>query len=536
MFNGEIYNFRALRRELEAKGHEIRGTGDSPLIPHAYEEWGLDFVARLEGMFAIALWDRRAERLVLARDRLGKKPLVYARLPDGSIAFASETKALLRLPELPRDLDLAQLDAFLALQYVPRSGLRAVQKVPPASYAVFEGGAERVERYWRPLPASGEGDWVERVRSEVTAAVRRRLVADVPLGALLSGGLDSSIVVAAMAEASSGPVRTFTVGFPDRAYDERPNARVVAERFGTTHEELEIAPEPELLERLADAFDEPFGDEAALPTLLVCEATRRHVTVALVGDGGDEAFGGYERYRAHELASRVPRLAAAAGRSALGAVPAARREPRSTLFRARRFLDAAAQPAADRYARLVEVFPQELRRALWTDEALAHSTAGMLPHDPDLRLVDLDSYLPGDLLPKADIASMAVSLELRAPFLDHRVVELSLALPPELARGKEALRQAFAEVLPPETTARAKTGFGVPLDHWFREELRPMAEDLLLGDDRGLFRRETLELLLREHAARRADHGHRLWCLCALELWQRRFLDAADRARVAAAS
>src|SRR4051812_676733 len=212
VFNGELYNFRELRRELESLGHEIGGTGDTPLIPHAYEQWGLDFPRHLEGMFAIALWDRSAERLVLVRDRLGKKPLLYARLPDGSLAFASETKALLTLPGLPRELDLGQLDAYLALQYVPRSGLRAVEKVPPGSYAVAENGAVRVMRYWRPEPAEGGGDWIERVRVEVTAAVRRRLVADVPLGALLSGGIDSSVVVAAMAAASPEPVRTFTVG------------------------------------------------------------------------------------------------------------------------------------------------------------------------------------------------------------------------------------------------------------------------------------------------------------------------------------
>ena len=535
VFNGEIYNFTALRRELEGRGHEIRGTGDSPLIPHAYEDWGLDFVSRLEGMFAIALWDRAAERLVLARDRLGKKPLVYARLPDGSLAFASETKALLRLPTLPRELDLAQLDAFLALQYAPRSGLRAVDKVPPGSFAVVEGNSVRVERYWQPRPASGAGDWIERVHSEVTAAVRRRLVADVPLGALLSGGFDSSIVVAAMAAASPEPVRTFTIGFDDRRYDERRYARAVAERFGTRHEELEVDPEPALLDRVTEAFDEPFGDEAALPTLLVCEATRQHVTVALVGDGGDEAFGGYERYRAHELAGKVPRPAASLGAAALGALPAARRQPRSALFRARRFLDAAAQRPEDRYARLVEVFPLELRRKLWTDAARAQAAATFLPHDPDLRIVDIESYLPGDLLPKADIASMAVSLELRAPFLDHHVVELGLALPPELARGKEALRRAFGAELPPETTGRSKTGFGVPLDSWFRGELRPSAEELLLGGpDRGLFRRPVLESMLHEHAVGRADHGHRLWCLCTLELWQRRYVDAAAPALTAA--
>ena len=530
VFNGELYNFHELRRELVAAGHEIRGTGDSPLIPHAYEQWGLGFAEHLEGMFAIALWDRPRERLVLVRDRLGKKPLLYAQLPDGSLAFASETKALLQLPTLSRELDLAQLDAFLALQYVPRSGLRAVEKVPPGSIVIADNDSVRVERYWSPQPATAGGDWIERVREEVTAAVRRRLVADVPLGALLSGGIDSSIVVAAMAQAQAEPVRTFTVGFPDARYDERPYARAVAERYGTRHEELEIETAPDL-DRLAHVFDEPFGDEAALPLLHICEATRQHVTVALVGDGGDEVFGGYERYRAHALAGRVP---APLARAAL-AFPWGRREPRSTVYRARRLLDVAAQPARDRYARLVEVFPLELRRRLWTDEARAHATSTLLPAAADLRVVDIESYLPGDLLPKSDLASMAVSLELRSPFLDHRVVELGLALPRELAFGKVALKRAFAADLPPEIATRGKTGFGVPLDRWFREELQPVAGDLLLGGpDRGLFRRAELERLLREHAERRADHGHRLWCLCMLELWQRTYIDAGASVLAAA--
>jgi asparagine synthase (glutamine-hydrolysing) len=532
VFNGELYGFRELRRELEGLGHAIGGTGDSPLIPHAYEQWGLGFAERLDGMFAIALWDRAAGRLVLARDRLGKKPLVWTRLADGTVAFASETKALLALPGVRRELDLAQIDAFLALQYVPRSGLRAVEKVPPGSLAVFERGSVRVRRYWSPRPAAaGDGPWEERVREEVSAAVRRRLVADVPLGALLSGGIDSSIVVAAMAEASAEPVRTFTVGVPDARYDERPFARAVASRYGTRHEELQIDPRPELLDRLARVFDEPFGDEAALPLLLVCEQTRRHVTVALVGDGGDEVFGGYERYRAHTLAGRVPSPLA---RAAVAA-PWGRREPRSGLFRARRFLDVAAAPAADRYARLVEVFPLELRRRLWTAEARAHATATLLPPAGDLRVVDMETYLPGDLLPKSDLASMAVSLELRSPFLDHRVVELGLALPEALASGKAALRRAFAADLPAEVAARGKTGFGVPLDRWFREELRPVAQELVVGGaDRGLFRRSELERLLREHLDGRVDHGHRLWCLCMLELWQRNYVDAARPALAAA--
>jgi asparagine synthase (glutamine-hydrolysing) len=373
------------------------------------------------------------------------------------------------------------------------------------------------------------------VRHEVEAAVRRRLVADVPLGALLSGGVDSSIVVAAMAAASTEPVRTFTVGFADERYDERSYARAVAERFGTDHEELEVDPEPELVHRVAQVFDEPFGDEAALPLLLVCEATRRHVTVALVGDGGDEVFGGYERYKAHSLAERVPGFVASLGANALGRLSTARRQPRSQLYRARRFLDVAAQPAAARYARLVEVFPLELRRRLWTEEARARATEAYLPHDDDLRIVDLESYLPDDLLPKSDLASMAVSLELRSPFLDHHVVELGLALPDELAWGKRALKEAFAADLPPEVTARRKTGFGVPLDRWFRGELRPLAQELLLaGPDRGLFRRDELERLLDEHEAARTDHGHRLWCLCLLELWQRNHVDAGNRTLLAA--
>jgi asparagine synthase (glutamine-hydrolysing) len=530
VFNGELYNFRELRRELEAKGHRIPGSGDSPLIPHAYEEWGTRFATHLEGMFAIALWDRGAERLVLARDRLGKKPLCYAWLPDGSFAFASETKALLRLRALPRELDLAQIDAFLALQYVPRSALRAVEKVPPGAVAVVEAGRLRSERYWRPRPAAASGsrgEWLERVREEVRAAVARRLVADVPVGALLSGGIDSAVVVAAMAAASSAPVATFTVGFPDRAYDERRFARLVSERYGTRHEELELDPGPELLERLAQAFDEPFGDEAALPTLLVCEATRQHVKVALVGDGGDEVFGGYERYRAHALAGRVPRRLASLGARALGLLPGARRGPRSRRFRGRRFLEVAAAPAESRYARLVEVFPLPLRRRLWSDPSRARATRELLPVASDLRLVDIESYLPGDLLPKADIASMAVSLELRSPLLDHRVVELGLALPPALAGGKAALRAAFAPDLPPEILARGKMGFGVPLDRWFRGELKSVAPELVLGGaERGLFRRAELERLLREHDGGHADHGHRLWCLCMLELWQRRYIDA----------
>jgi asparagine synthase (glutamine-hydrolysing) len=533
VFNGEAYNFAALRAEL--RGHEVRGTGDTPILPHLYEESGPRFVERLHGMFALALWDASRERLVLARDRLGKKPLLYTRLADGTFAFASELKALLRLPGVSREIEPAGVDAYLALQYVHTgTALRGIQKVPPGYLLVVHRGGESLVPYWQPHPAQPSGsddEWLDRVRATVTSAVRKRLVADVPLGALLSGGIDSSIVVALMAQASSTPVRTFTVGFADERYDERAFARAVAERYGTVHEELEIVEDvAETLPRLAAAYDEPLGDEAAFPTFLIAEQARRRVTVALAGDGGDEAFAGYERYAAHELGERIPGAVARAGAAGLRLLPVARREPRSTPYRAARFLDVAGAPRAERYSRLVEVFPLELRRELWVDPRQAAPL--FLDHKPGiagLQELDLLTYLPGDLLLKADIASMAHSLELRSPFLDHEVVELGLALPDRLKvrgrEGKVALRRAFADVLPGEVAARGKTGFGVPLGRWFREDLRELARDLLVTD-RGWFRPETVTRLLDEHESGRADHGHRLWCLLMLELWVREHVEA----------
>ena len=540
VFNGELYNFPELRRELGA--HAVRGTGDTPVIPHLYEEHGLGFVERLEGMFAVALWDARRERLVLARDRLGKKPLLWTELPDGTLAFASELKALVRLPALRREVDPEALDAYLALQYVPgdRTGLRGVRKLPPGHLLVAEGGSVRIERYWRAqarVEERSESDWLELVRETVGSAVRRRLIADVPLGALLSGGIDSSIVVALMAEASSRPVKTFTVGFGEPRYDERPYARAVAERWATDHEELVLEPKAvDVLPRLAWAFDEPLGDEAALPLFLVCEAARRHVTVALTGDGGDESFAGYERYVAHRLAGAPGlRLAPAGLFRLLG-----RSEPRSTANRLARLVETARAPAPARYGRLMEVFPAALRSELWEpgfvpEPAPAWELLGpaSVPGITGLQLLDVGTYLPGDLLPKADVASMASSLELRSPLLDHRVVELGLSLPDSLKvrgrRGKEALRRAFAAELPQNVGGRSKRGFGVPLTRWFRGELRELTADLLLDERarrRGQMRPQAVKRLLGEHVSGRADHGHRLWCLVMLELWQRFYVES----------
>jgi asparagine synthase (glutamine-hydrolysing) len=551
VMNGELYNFRELRERLGA--HEIRGTGDTAVLPHLYEEHGERFAEHLEGMFAIALWDADRERLLLARDRLGKKPLLWTRLADGTVAFGSELKALLQLPELRRDVDLRALDAYLALQYVPgrATALRGVERVPPAHVLVLDAG-ERLVRYWTPAPQEDatrtDDEWIELVRETVTAAVRKRLIADVPLGALLSGGIDSSVVVSAMAQATAEPVRTFSVGFADPRYDERRLARAVAHRWGTRHEELLVEPDlGDLLPRLARTLDEPFGDSSALPTYVVSEYARRTVTVALTGDGGDESFGGYDRYRAMQLARaldvlprRIPRTVA----RLLRGLPRVDPDGRGPVVRAARFLETARLEPAVRYAQLMEVFPSSLRGALWTDEALAelggvqptHALLGA-PRGAGLRglqLLDLETYLPSDLLVKADLMSMACSLELRSPLLDHHVVELGLALPDRLkttrSAGKVALRRAFAADLPPEVLAARKRGFGVPIGRWFRGELRDLAHDVLLdraARGRGLFRPDAVASLLAQHESGRADHGARIWSLVMLELWQREHVHPA---------
>jgi asparagine synthase (glutamine-hydrolysing) len=550
VFNGELYNFPELRADLANRGHEVRGRGDTPVIPHLYEEYGPAFVERLEGMFAIALWDVPRRRLLLARDRLGKKPLVWTRLADGTLAFASELKAFHGLRGFRMEPDLGALDAYLALQYVPgtRTGVQGVHRLAPGSTLIVEEGSERLERYWEPQRGDEQAtddEWLERVRMEVTAAVRKRLASDVPLGALLSGGIDSAVVVALMAQASAEPVRTFTVGFSDGRYDERAFARTVADRYATRHEEIVLEPDAAAtLPRLAAAFDEPLGDEAALPLFLICEAARREVTVALVGDGGDESFAGYERYAAMRVADRVPAPVAAAGGRLLRALPGGRRERRSTVFRAARLLEAASVPRAERYGRLMEVMALPQRAELWTQDAKAEigpllSSGLMLgsPTEPGvagLQRLDVATYLPGDLLPKSDIASMAHSLELRSPLLDHKVLELGLSLPDRLKQrgleGKLALRRAFANDLPPLVSGRGKSGFGVPLAAWFRGELQPLARELLLDGEarsRGWFQHDAVARLLDEHAAERADHGHRLWTLVMLELWQRAHVDAS---------
>lgn len=572
VFNGEIYNFPALRHRLEARGHTLRSAGDTEVLVHLYEDEGPEgMFPLLRGMFALAIWDAPRRRLTLGRDRLGQKPLLY-RLDRGRISFASELKALLALPEdaFPRRLDPLALDRYLTYGYIPHPGtiLEGVHKLPPAHYAVWHEGHLTLDRYWEPdwerETPRPEAEDVERLRATLSDAVREQMISDVPLGAFLSGGIDSTIIVGLMQQVADRPVKTFSIGFDDPAFDESAYAELAAKHLGTEHHTFVVQPKAwETLPALAWQFDEPFADSSALPTWHVAEQTRRHVTVALTGDAGDELFGGYDRYRALALTSKLDRLPASV-RSWIGG-PLARSLPASSraktrMRRVRRLLEGVGDRPEARYLRWMVLFDEPARAALYSEEFLAHlAEAASIAPDPDgvdpdsvlaralgvapkrdpvtrAMIADLLTYLPGDLLHKVDMASMAHSLECRGPFLDHRVVELALAMPLERklrlrnGRSKHVLKRAFPELLPMEIRTRSKMGFGVPLDRWFRGELRDELRAVLLDPlsiRRGLFRREAVEALIDEHAAGLRDHAYKLWSLLLLELWFRHHLDPA---------
>jgi asparagine synthase (glutamine-hydrolysing) len=567
LFNGEIYNFPALRHRLEARGHTLRSYGDTEVLVHLYEDEGTKMFSLLRGMFALAIWDAAKRTLVLGRDRLGQKPLVY-QLDAGRITFASELKTLLTLPkaELPRRVDPSALDRYLTYGYVPHPDtiLEGVYKLPPAHFAVWHEGRLSLERYWEPdwnaeIERPPEED-AERLRALLADAVKEQMVADVPLGAFLSGGIDSTVIVGLMQQAATQPVKTFSIGFDDPAFDESHYAELAARHLGTEHHAFVVEPKAwETLPALAEQFDEPFADSSTLPTWHVSRETRRHVTVALTGDAGDELFAGYDRYRAMALTGMLDRLPPAPrvwlGGPVARAIPASARA-KTHMRRVRRLLEGLADPPEARYLRWMVVFDEPSRAELYSDQFLAHlAEAGgrdfeaadpvsvlvraldaAPKRDPVTRamVADLLTYLPGDLLHKVDMASMAHSLECRGPFLDHRVVELALAMPLKRklrlrqGRSKVVLKQAFAELLPPPIRNRSKMGFGVPIDRWFRGELKDQLRAVLLDPvslNRGLFRAEAIEQLLEEHAQERKDHAYRLWALLMLELWFRHHVD-----------
>ena len=551
VFNGEIYNFRELRRELEGRGATFRTTSDTEVILQAYEAWGVDCLPRLRGMFAFALWDRPRRRLFLARDRVGIKPLVYAW--DGRrLLFGSEIKALLEDPGLPREIDWQALRDFLTLHYIPgpRTIFQAIRKLPPASYLLLdlERGEPEVHRYWdlrfAPDPRPSEAEWLEGLRWHLTDAVRSHLVSDVPIGAFLSGGVDSSTVVALMAQATEGRVRTFSIGFDDADFDELRHARDVARRYDTQHFEYVVKPNAlDTLPRLAWQFDEPFADSSALPTYYVSKITREHVTVALSGDGGDENFVGYTRYaRAARLHEQLDGFPAVLARPLLRL--AARLLPAGV--RGQGYLDMLGAGPVDRYFKLMAYQRSETLRGLLSPAAREHVAPVVTPdlfrrlaaegRAPDyvsaLQYLDIHCYLPEDILTKVDRTSMAVSLETRVPLLDHVLMEYVATMPTALkfkeGAGKVILKRAMAGDLPAGILERRKMGFGLPIASWFRGELTDYVRDVLDGRrtrQRGLVDPRAVSALLDEHQGGGRDRSGQIWALLALEEWARRWLD-----------
>ena len=547
LLNGEIYNFQELRSGLASR-HTFRSQGDTEVIAHLYEERGDDAVAALDGMFALALWDARARRLLLARDHFGKKPMYYWHDAD-RLVFGSEIKALLAAG-VPVEMAEENLGEYLAFGYVPtpRTLFRGIRKLPPASLLVADAAGVAAPRaYWDlRFPPAGEAAEVGldeasgRVRELLTAAVRRRLVADVPLGLLLSGGVDSAAVAALMARLVPGKVRTFTVGFEgDAFFDERPYAERVARHLGTDHHASVVRPQAgELLETLIHHHDEPFGDSSALPTYLVAREARTRVTVALNGDGGDETFAGYDRFHAALLADRIPAPFAHALRLASRLVPEGASH-HGTRRRLRRFADKAVLPFDERIFAWSSFFDLPALRALGGDhvadrdrilssyrQALERCAGSSLLSR--LLYLNARTYLLDDLLPKMDRMSMAHGLETRSPMLDRALIEYVAGLPDRLkrrgGRGKIVLKKAVSDLLPPEIVARRKHGFGVPLGEWFRGELKGRAEALLLDRPRlaRWLRPEAVRRLFAEHLSGRGDRGHQLWTLLTLELWLRK--------------
>jgi asparagine synthase (glutamine-hydrolysing) len=513
-------------------------------------------------MFAFAIWDAPRRRLFVARDRLGKKPLFYT-IADGHFLFASELQGLFAHPAVRKEVDPEALDDYLTYGYVPapRAIFRGVYKLPPAHTLTLDlapdspdRGRPRVERYWaldyEPKRELNEGEALDGLAEVLTEAVRLRMVADVPLGALLSGGVDSSVVVAVMSRLSARRVKTFSIGFDDTAFNELPFARMVAERYQTDHHELVVRPAAmDVLPTLVRHYGEPFADSSAVPSYYVSKLTRQHVTVALNGDGGDECFAGYDRYLGTLVAERYRKVPWLVRRGVIE--PAAALIPdalprRSRLHQAKRFLEAAARDPADRYLRWVGFLSAAQKSDLYTADFRSELNGrdagdwfrGLFAAAPDLGLldrtlsVDVNSYLPYDLLAKMDIATMANSLEARSPFLDHKVMEFAARLPARLkVRGralKYLLKRYADRLLPPAAWNRRKMGFGVPVGDWMKGDLKPLLDDALLGDRaaaRGYLRPEAVRRLVTEHQAGRQDHTHRLWALLWLELWFREVMD-----------
>jgi asparagine synthase (glutamine-hydrolysing) len=565
-YNGEIYNFVEIRAELEALGYAFRSRSDTEVVVNGWHAWGPRIFSRLRGMFALAIWDRRSRQLILARDRLGKKPLYYSATADAFL-FGSEIKAVFAWPGLLRQANLPAIDRYLTLGYVPApdTAFTGVRKLSAAHYLVVKTHADGsfaqpdLVRYWRPPEPQAArcqrpiADLRHELVARLEEAVRLRLISEVPLGAFLSGGVDSSAVVAMMARVGCGKVKTFSIGFAAKKYDETRYARMVAERYATDHEEFVVEPDAvAVLPRLIWHYGEPFADPSAVPTYCVAELARRKVTVALNGDGGDECFLGYSRYRAMRYLALLDRLPRRSREELAGLLALAPRslQRRFKLPRIRAVLQAPEQQPGRRYAFTIVSFADEDKADGYGEvmrEHLEHSALELLePYFAEAdslvagaNWADIHTYLPDDLMVKVDVASMAHGLEARSPLLDHVLMEWAVGLPErvKMARGvtKALFKSAMEPYLPAEILYRPKQGFSCPVDHWFRGELKELAHDTLLSPrarQRGLFRPGYVQRLLDEHCNLVRDHHTRLWALLMLELWFRMWIDAPAESEV----
>lgn len=556
VFNGEIYNFQQLKKDLEARGHKFYTNCDTEVIVHLYDEFGADCVQHLRGMFAFAIWDETDKSLFIARDRVGKKPLLYSHKPNGDLIFGSEFTALLSHPDISREVDFDAIDSYLSFLCVPapQTAFKQIRKLEPAHWLRWKDGKIETKRYWLPDFSKkikiSEEEAIEETTRIVREAVKMRMIAEVPLGAFLSGGVDSSTVVALMAQESEKPVKTFSIGFEEQDFSELKYAKIVADHVGAEYNEFIVKPNAlEILPELVEHYGEPYADSSAIPTYYVSKETRNFVTVALNGDGGDESFAGYERHAAMKIAELYHRVPAFARKlfveKPIGLIPTSELK-KSRVRDAKRFLQAASLPRTERYFRWMSTFNRDAKKEIYTkdfaEKVSAQNASSFLDQwfekangsgilDATL-LTDQMTYLPNDLLVKVDIASMAVSLEARSPFLDHKVIEFAASLPENLKmkgfETKSLLKKVAARLVPKEVIYRRKMGFGVPVGNWFRGEMKGFVRDILLSEKslkRGIIKPEMLEKYVNEHTNAEKDHTFQIWTLLMLELWFQRFID-----------